>query len=385
MFHLFKKVYLDYDEKINMSYDRMICSERFGGIEIGHGVDKYFYGKVLASAKNTQEFGDFLDRLIQCNTALEEHDTSIFIYCDKESYYKLAITWMKVLLPSCTVAAGWKFFKSHVFKESNFVNSRLSGKGRMLKGENDWDFIEAEFKTYWSEISVTKGVRVKYNELLNHAINSLRIEFLLAGYLYDGRYAENVAAAMTPLVRKDLEKFLYEQKEYILVQFQNKNFQNALGVVNGPYDFSNFYDMVNDPSPLVEVMFRENIWGDVGISTASSKGTINFENITDEDIENLRAFSRAATTVWNESEWYTIERGENAKFDFIKMFRDKSVLNVEDLDTIIKYEIEQSTQNSGSFYAIDLRTVNTYFVDFLLQNSENKDALKPYAFDIITA
>jgi hypothetical protein len=391
MFHLFKKVYIDFDDKINMSYDRVICSEEFGGIEDSVDLSRVFYGERIATAKNIDEligqdkpFESFLHLLETLNKRVDEYKSRVFIYCDKESYYKLAISWFKVILPHGDSNSAWKFFKSHIFKEKNFANSRLSATSRFTESAESWMLLEAEFKQYWDSISLVRDDKTAYTALLEDVAPSMRIEFLLCSYLYDGRYAEILAKAMTPLVRKDLEKFLYEHKEIILVHFQRPQFQEMLEVVNGPYDFDNFYDMVDDPAPLVQVMFKPDIWGSTKstMSAPSASGTINLSAFTDEDIENLKKYSVITGKIWSDEQWYTVLRSEIDKFDYIKMLRDKEFLSVEDLETILSYEIHNINHAAGSFYSIDLRTVNTYFIDFILQHKDDKEKIKPYVFEI---
>lgn len=425
MFHLFKKVYLDFDDKINMGHDRVICSKENGGNEIGVDLDRYFYGEQIATAKTveeltTQKFKSTLELLQTLNERCDQYGKRVIVYCDQESYYRLAIEWLKVLLPNCDVHAGWTFFKSHIFKEKNFVNSRLSASTTTAQAADEWLMDKASFEQYWKETYVIDEHRKKYSKFLKSIMSSLKVEFLLAGYLYDKRYGEELAKAISPLVRKDLEKFLYEHKEIILVHFQSPVFQKLLGVQCGPYTYDNFYDMVYDPSPYCRLMFNPEIWGDTRTSmyapTASS--SINLSAFSLADIQRLKEYSIITGQVWSDELWYTQDRtnqkfqpltlvdykerfnfvtksraenkdyyqsylrSEIDKFEFIKFFKTKNELTVEELEVILDYEIYHQYHAAGSFYAIDLRTVNTYFVDFALLNHENKEALKPYILDI---
>lgn len=391
MFHLFKKVYIDFDDKISMSYDRVICSERCGGLPDSLDLSKVFLGENLGSATSLTEligegkrFESLLEMLQLLDRRVDTYNRQVFIFCDRESYYKLAIEWLKIVTPHCDKDSAWKFFKSHIFKEKNFVNSRLSASERFSTEAETWMLMEEEFKQYWDLIVVTRNDRIKYTTFLESIITSMRIEFLLSAYLYDGRYAEEIAKAMTPLVKKDVEKFLYEHKEIILVHFLRPQFQQLLKAENGPYTFDNFYDMVEDPAPMINVMFKPEIWGDARSSmfAPTSAGSINLSAITDEDIENIKQYSLVTGAVWSDEQWYTVIRSEIDKFDFIKMFRDKQYLTPEDLKAIIDYEIHHQNHSAGVFYSIDLRTVNVYFVDYILQNKDNKGALKPLAFEI---
>ena len=390
MFHLFKKVYLDFDDKINMSYDRVICSQDFGGKANAADLSRVFYGETIKSAASLDDligrnklYPNLLAMLEELDARVDEYGSSVYVYCDRVSYYKLVVLWMKVLLPFCTANAAWDFFKSHLFKEKNFVNSKLSASARYASDADNWIAQEAEFRHYWNNTDVDRS---EYIAFLEKNKSKLRLEFLIAGYLHDGRYANELAKCITPLVKKDLEKFLYEHKELILVHFQRPIFQRLLGVVNGPYTFDNFYDMVDDPSPLVQVMFKPEIWGETRSSmfSATSNDSINLSAITDEDIQHLKEFSVCTAAIWCEEEIYTSMslRSEIDKFAFIKMLRNKNEFDTDDLAKIMEYEIHHKYHSAGSFYAIDLRSVNTYFVDHLLLNHDNKANLRPYVFEM---
>jgi hypothetical protein len=390
MFHIFNKVYIDFDDKINMSYDRIIISNEHGGISILDDLKNVFYGKVLATSRSVdQMFSDtgpydsFLDLLIDVKTHGDANSWArpIYIYCDFASYYHIASRWLKLILPNANAEDGWKFFKSHIYKEKNFVNGRLSATQRFANNvSQSWALEESRFLVSWED---SNDDRSQYANFINSIKSKLRVEFLLASYLYDGRYAEELAICMSPLVKKDLEKFLYEHKEILLVHFQKPLFQQLLQVENGPYDFDNFYEMANDPCPMVEVMCRPEVWGDTKTSmyAPSAAGTINLRAFTPEDIPVLRQYSVVTGTVWTDEQWYTVLRSEIDKLDFIPFFAESDIMSVEDMRKVIDYEIHHHNHAAGAFYAIDLRTVNTYFVDHLLQNYQNKELLSKYVID----
>jgi len=404
MFHLFNKVYLDFDDKISMSHDRVICSSAYGGIVDHNVLSKVFYGELIGSEKQIDDligkhkkFASFLQMLKELDARVENTNSRVFVYCDVESYYKFAIKWMKIILPECTSDAGWQFFRSHLFKEKNFTNSRLSASLRFAKDADALMVSEQQFKTLWDAEKVTVAARATYKTFVDKIKDHIRVEFLLAGYLYDKRYGDVLARAISPLVKKDLEKFLYEHKEIILVHFLRPVFQKLLEVQNGPYTYENFYDMVNDPAPLVKLMFNPDIWGETRSSmyAPTSASSINLNAFTDQDIEDLKKYSKITGQIWSDELWYTgtktnkkyctqtYLRSEIDKFEFLKFFRDKDVLSVEELDQILEYEIYHQYHAAGSFYSIDLRTVNNYFVDFLLMNHNNPKAIEPYAIDLL--
>jgi hypothetical protein len=90
-------------------------------------------------------------------------------------------------------------------------------------------------------------------------------------------------------------------------------------------------------------------------------------------------------SVLTEYQISTILKSEVDKIDFISFFANGSnsdTISVDDLKKVIDYELHQHTHAAGAFYAIDLGSVNTYFVDFLLQNYQDKDALFKYTLAI---
>lgn len=379
MFHLFKKVYLDWDDKIDAHCDRIIISSKYGGAY----EDPHNYYKLYGSEKSinnllgkNKKYLNFAELLYEINN--KNTDEKTIIYCDREAYYKLAIKWLKAILPNCDSKSAWLFFKSHLFKEKNFVNSRLSATQGFVQNADEWILDEVSFLVYWDQEIENRAL---YKKLIGAVKENLRIEFLLASYLLDKRHSHSFAMALTPLVRKNIEVFLYEHKEIILVNFQNPLFQKLLKLKNGPYTFENFYDIVYDKAPMAEIMFRSDIWGETKstIRSASSKKTINISAFTDEDIETLKKYSQVCGAVWSDNQIYTIVNSEIDKFDFIKMFRNKDFLTIKDVDEIIKYELYHQYHSAGIFYSISTETVNTYFVDFILQNHTNKDILLKYA------
>lgn len=386
MFHLFGKIYLDFDEKISMSQNRIIVSQENGGIDVYEDLAVVFYGKILASVKSVSElFGEgapyesFADLLNAAKTCSDSDTRPVYIYCDHDSYYYLASQWLKMILPNCSAADAWKFFKSYMFKEKNFINSRMSATQRFAGGISEsWQLEEAKFLTYYDYDPLPAGD--SWNTLMDSIRSKLSIEFLLASYLYDERYASELAVCMSPLVRKDLEKILYEHKEILIVHFQKPIFQQLLEVQNGPYDFDNFYDMANDPAPMVEVLCRTNVWGNAktSIYAASSSGTINLSNFTLEDIETLKRYSAITGTAGVDEPRQSVVYTEVNKFDFIPFFKDSDIISVEDMKKIIQYELNHQTHAAGSFYAFDLGSVNTYFVDYILKNHQNKEMLFKY-------
>ena len=382
MFHLFKRIYLDFDHKIDLNQDRIICSRDNGGNGVATELEKVLFGLTHETVKSVDDligpgkpYPSLISLLQRLNEISQKRNRKIFIYCDWISYYTLLARWLKIILPYATASTTYRFLKSHVYKEQVFVNYRWSERNSPFFKE--WTILSSQWSAIWS---AQVGEQENGDEFLKTVMENMRIEFLLAGYLYDGRHAQHLATAMTPLVKKNLEVFINELKEIIFVHLLHPQFQRLLEVENGPYDFDNFYDMIYDSSPMVRVLFDQEIWGKDWnvINLKDSNRGINWSGFTKQKIKDLKAFSMASGTVWSDDQWHTIVRSQLSQFDFIEMFIDKDMLDTDDIKKIIEYEIKEQNHSAGSFYCVYLATVNFYFIDFLLQNHQDKDALKPF-------
>jgi hypothetical protein len=397
MFHLFKKVYLDFDTKISMSQDRIICSETHGGIDDLIDLSKAFYGLKINSVKSIGDlvgtekpYNTFYDFFLSIDKFSTENNTSVYIYCDKISYYKLYFMWHKIILSSPDFSNMFNCLKAHMFRQVGILNRGRAERGVKSIGEmNDWLITEQESKDIWDSIILNQEEHTNLSNFTKQNAQHLGIEYLLASYLYDGRYSAELTKTMSVLVRKDIEKLLYELKEMILGNPFHPLILKILKVENGPYDFSNFVNIINDNSSLVQLLFRKDIWGENNISLLqpSSKGTIDFSSISDEEVAQLKAITHKFYGVLylspekaSEDELIIEKYFEVDKIDFIKLLR-KDVWSNEDMREILEYEISHQYDFAGSFSSLYVQSVNDYLIVHLIRNSENKEVLKPFVLN----
>jgi len=262
-------------------------------------------------------------------------------------------------------------------------NCGLARPGIHQRGANGVNIADAAY-------SQSNPGLVVFVDNVRHDIS---VEFLLATYLsLSHRSAQDellltqlaearnaLKKSIRPLVVKDLEKYLYELKEIVLVHMQRRELREAMGSTI-EYDFSNFSDFINDPAPIVRTFFKQEIWGSSGLGTPSSNGLINFGAISDEDIENLREFTRIAGSIWEEENFYSFIKSDVIKLDFVPFLREDTLSNAA-LNAILNFELN-SNHAAGSFYSIDVSTVNNYFVDFILGEFKNgnHESTATYAF-----
>jgi len=111
-----------------------------------------------------------------------------------------------------------------------------------------------------------------------------------------------------------------------------------------------------------------NNWG--------SDSMISFENITDEDIFNIKQFLINIGISETDSagmEWRYL-------LDLIPLVKSNTITD-EQLDQLINHqESQESLVTTGTFYSISFPTVNTYFVQHIFNqfNEDNTEILAPY-------
>jgi len=383
MLHLFNKVYLEIDDRVDINYDRIVISQEYG-VPMLEALDRVAYGNLILAAKSISEVEGGITAILSHakNSFLATNKTTI-IYADRVSYIELAAQWLKNVLPNAGVTNAFNFMKAYLFKDEAFGAFRRASSTLVSHDTLSYDMFTAAY-------SQSNPGLVAFVDNVRHDIS---VEFLLATYLsLSHRSAQDelllpqlaearnaLKKSIRPLVVKDLEKYLYELKEIVLVHMQRRELREAMGSTI-EYDFSNFSDFINDPAPIVRTFFKQEIWGSSGLGTPSSNGLINFGAISDEDIENLREFTRIAGSIWEEENFYSFIKSDVIKLDFVPFLREDTLSNAA-LNAILNFELN-SNHAAGSFYSIDVSTVNNYFVDFILGEFKNgnHESTATYAF-----
>ena len=102
MLHLFKKVYLEHDDNIDYNFDRIVISE-LNGVQNWSEIEKISGGRLISYGKNLNNLNNinsFNDLLNKVNEKTIETNKPVYIYADKDSYYKILSLWYKIILPN---------------------------------------------------------------------------------------------------------------------------------------------------------------------------------------------------------------------------------------------------------------------------------------------
>lgn len=366
MLHLFKKIYVEVDYKISINQDRIVISDEHGNGMLDV-LEKNSDGKLLDFSKKFDDiivkYGSFVKFMQFVSKEQDKTNKPIIIFADKTAFVQIVSNWYKLIFKNPDAEKSYSLFKSYCFREKLFSSGRLS----INKIKSNLDFDKIQFISEFNSAVISNSDKINF---LKDNKSTLSIEYLLSSYLFDGSCKDELKNRVKILIRIDLEKYLFELKEIILVHLLRKKFQKLIGATT-VYDFSNFYDMIDDESPLIRVFFKPELWSDQGLVRPSSSGTVNFQNMTQDDVDNIMKFTELAGQEWEEKNFYRFNKSDMGKMAFVKHLQTTN-LSDEGLKEIIDFEI-RGNHAAGSFYSIDLQTVNHYFIDFVLNSiRENK-------------
>lgn len=378
MIHLFKKVYVAVDETVDVNFDRVVISKDLAGNLI-HGAEPLVNGNVVHACTTVDDlipevYATWIDFFNALNDYCTNTNKRVMLYLDDESLTKVLVAWYKLILKNPNKESVKDLIKCHAFKFNTFHRSRYSS--------NENPVITKEVFTLDAIDDIFENMSDFNNDVKDTFIDlyksSVGVEHLLASYLCDSSYASELKETIKILIKKDLEKYFYELKEIFFVHLLTKRFTDLLGL-NKAYDMTNINDIYNDTSKYAQLFTKASIWNSPYMAMPSTNGNINWNNITEEDINDIKEFTRLSGSCWNEETVYERIKSDMSKLDFISLTTDKK-FTTDKLNTLI--ETEKTYEHAaGSFFSIDLETVNHYVIQNLLDahGDNNKDFLQKYA------
>ena len=364
MFYLFKKVYLASDNIIDVMRDRVVISLA-NGFRCTQGIEQ-FPGELIAAGTTQDEvigsgkpFASYFNMFKMLGDKSDATNKMVVIYADNENLVKIWIAFMKLALANPDRDTLKELLDLYVYKYKVFHRGRFS---RNTTNKNIVHAIDTDtFNTAWDNIVDPIDEEKTLFKTNNGA--KFPIEILLATYLNNGDYKDELKGQLKNLLKKDLEKYLFELKEIFLTHMLTTRFTDKLSLAKS-YDITNISDIETDSTEYPSLFFNRDIWSYAYLNYASTGKNINFENITDDHINTLKEFTNKSGESWSEENVYKQVKSDINKLDYIEIVR--GTFTDELLNSIL--DTEATFENAaGSFFSIDLETVNHFFVAHLLQ------------------
>jgi hypothetical protein len=382
MLHLFRKIYLEHDVNIDFNRDRVVVSEKCGvsnwseleKISTGELIS---YGTDLNSLNNISSFLELLNKIKQ-KTILTNNP--VYIYADKKNYYKILSLWYKIILPNATVNDVVNYVKI-IFDYKNFW--KISRWWNMIDKSITTDVVfDSELLiSEYNSLTINRG---DYTNFINENVSTFNIELLLSSYLYNGSRKEELKKIILPFLRSEVTRSLYGMREVLTYHLVNSKFLKKIGITD-TYNIGNLLDVLKNKNSIIQTFYNNNsVWKISMLDhdcygfllNIGSQSMISFKDITDNDISNIRKF--LADIGISETDSVGIEW--NYLLDLIPLIKADTITDNQLNDIIVHQSSQESCVTTCTFYSVSFPTVNTYFIQYILnQNNENNTKiLAPY-------
>ena len=367
MFHLFDKIYLEFDTKISTDFNRIVISDRCAA-QLDYQLTllktkQFHHTKTLDELIGTDKvFATDLDFFKGLKLLGDNNSGPLIVYCDKFAFLHLFISWHKSILENISVDDLWKIFRFSIEKEtylSKFINLPNYSTYEDYSIEN-WA-IE-EFTTKFNNLVTDKD-----RQWNRQIIPSLGIEVLLSSYLLSpsDSIASILKSKILLLTARTILIEIYEAKFELIVNYQNKTLHDILSMSN----IETLDELFSHPRTSVFV--EEGLWSKEGVLYPKDNNTaLNINAINESNMSRLiDGFNLARVELcgFNTS---TAESIFTSRLPWVV----RGELTNQELDALLNDE----TFNGSSFAnATDQEKVNILFVDWILKlhRTENLSAL----------
>lgn len=364
MQHLFNKVYLEFDNNIEINLDRIVISERYG-IPMYNVIDKIAYGELMTYGKTYDDV--VKESFVGFISSLKDHSSrtgkKIIIYCDKEAYKRVLSQWFKVILPELDFEAFKTLVDYSVYNQRIISNTQLASI-YSLDLNDLWDDI-GELEEQWE---LAKPLSEHEKEAFNLLDLKYSYEFLLSTYLSgDESKKEELRKTMHMFLRRWYKELLSDNRQMVLLNITNHKFLSTFGIDSTNVDITSIDPLANIPE--FSLYSDDEIWerGD------TQYGNCALEGLSDEKaIELVNLLKR----VYDEFEGMQIDRSVFGMLDFITEVT-KDSLSDEALDSIIDYVV-QSPCDTCLVPRFDFQNVNFPLLQFFLSQKFNKKDLTKF-------
>jgi len=381
MLHLFKKIYLATDNIIDVNFDRVVISDTHGldtlDVLKSHHGQLYAYGKdlvdIIGEDKKYSSITNMFDTLA---TESDKTGKRIVIYADDQAFAKVIAHWYKLAFANPDKDACQTLYENAVYRYQVFY------KGRFSRNVGNTDLTHTIDTSAFGDAydNAVVDASAKLDFVTKHK-SGFSVEFMLATY-FAGKtdILPDLKNAIKHLMKKDLEKYFYELKEIFWVHFQTTRFTEKLGFTK-TYDWSNFKEIENEPSKYAQLMLNDRLWKYKYMNFATTGDNINIEAITAEDVKLFEEYTHISGACWGEEEIYKHIKSDINKMAFLDIFDEgikKDGFTDQRLEDLL--EMEEKFENAaGSFFSIDLETVNHYFMQTLILNRTDTEFVSKYS------
>jgi hypothetical protein len=364
MLHLFNRIYVEFDNKIELGFDRVVISEQYGN-KMYEALDKVSYGELMSYGKTYEEV--VTESFVGFISSLKDHSQRtgkrVIIYCDKTSYKKLVAQWFKVTMPNLTINEFKNIVDYTVYKERVTSNTQLSSV-HSVDLNSLWEDL-GELGTYWeSAKKLSKDEKIAFKGLeLNHSY-----EFLLSTYLSgDSSYKEELRSTILMFLRRWFKEMFTDNRQMVLMNITNHKFQEAMHIDPELVDITRLDPLAGIPG--LEAYADDEIWE----RDQNQYGICNLEGLSEEKVKSL------IDTIMHIFATYEGMETDRSSFDVAHwaMYTPQEKLTDSQFDEIVDYLVKMPF-DTIAIPRFDFQNVNFPLIQYFLAQKFNGKDLSKY-------
>lgn len=360
MLHLFNKVYLEFDDKIEINFDRVVISERYG-IQMLEQLDKIAYGELIGYAKSYEEIisNDFAGFIASLKDFGKTSGKKIIIYCDNQAYKKVIANWFKTILPELDLDTFKNIVNYTVYNQRIVSNSQLAS------------VYSVDLNSLWSGIGEVEKVWNDAVEIDKELIQNLDLnfsyEFLLASYLADGSKKEELRKTLHMFLRRWFKEMFTDNRQMVLFNISNHRFLNTFDIDPELIDITSIDPLANIPQ--FESYADDEIWE----RDSNAYGVCKLEGLSEDKAVKLMD---TLIKVFEEFEGMQIDRSVFGLKKYITA-ACSDFLTDEDMNGIIDYVVNNPF-DTCIVPRFDFQNVNFPLMQFFLAEKFKERDLSKY-------
>ena len=282
MLHLFNKVYLEFDDKIEINFDRVVISEQ-NGFPMNIELDRVSSGELLAHGRTYDEVVgiDFVGFVEKLHKQGQLTNKKLIIYCDRNAYRKFIAQWFRSIIPALDLATFKTLVDYTIYKERVLSNTEFSSVTSLSMQTlfSDLGNFEQEFRDT-EQLTELEANALKAMDL------SLSYEFLIADYLSGStRYESELTKTLHLFLKRFVQEQFVDNRTMVLINLTNYRMQQALGIDPESVDITKPNPLANIPA--LTYYADPDIWDMSSDVSNGVYGVINLKNMTTEQMAGL--------------------------------------------------------------------------------------------------
>lgn len=361
MLHLFNKVYLEFDDNIEINFDRVVISERYG-VGMYQALDKVSYGALLAHSKTYEEIvaGDFSGFISSLKSFGETSGKKVIVYCDKDAYKKFIAQWFKNILPSLDYKSFKNIVDYTVYNQRMVSNTQLSSV-YSVDLNSLWDGLSS-VKKVWEEAAIVDSELIK-NLNLNYSY-----EFLLASYLSDSSKKEELKKTIHMFLRRWFKELLNDNRQMVLLNITNHKFLSSMSIDPKLVDITQLDPLANIPQ--LQSYADDEIWE----RDQNKYGVCKLEGLSDEKATGLKTL---LLSVYANFEGMQIDQSVFSFLDYITCATKEEITD-DQLEQILS-QVTNDPFDTCLIPRFDFQNVNFPLLQYFLSQKFNGKDLSKYS------